>query len=426
MKRKAWSFLVTLVIGGGAVAFATLNQDRGVAVGAGVVAILSHLVLSMGTGRDEESADSSYFLGFLLTLVVLSAGLWNLAEHTASAAASTPPDVMSFLYDLASGFALTIVGLGVRQARVLSVDVVPESSERTDDARLRQLVECQQALTTSVTALAQKLDGSLLGETVEGANTALVSAQQAARELGTSLEDTATQMRSAASTLSETVTRVSSRLERATGRLCESLADQIDRTRSQIEQALAALEGQREKVEEALRASTDAAERTQRELGAELLEQRLEWKRNLETAHGTLVALHDAIETEYGRGMQAVARASASFTRLSEHVVQEMESLPDPSERLTSLWTGIENMDGRITSSSLNVSKALLALDERARSATTAVEALGQRADSATKSIDEGRQRAATALGTELRQIEQILEDFHRVLESRLLAMAPR
>src|SRR5690606_21619388 len=109
---------------------------------------LTHWALSRGGDRDGEVADSSYFFGFLLTLVFLAVGVYRIGAPLDPAAGSVGTiDVLGFLTDLAAGLVLTITGLVIRQARTLAVTRGDAQDERSLVAAQRDLTESLKAVT---------------------------------------------------------------------------------------------------------------------------------------------------------------------------------------------------------------------------------------------------------------------------------------
>jgi hypothetical protein len=432
MNRKTLAFVVPLAGGLAGVVLLSLRGERLGAFVSGAAAIALHWLLSRGPGQDEESADASYFLGFLLTLALLAAGLWHLGRVPSTGRPANA--VLTFLLDLAAGLGLTIIGLAVRQVRVLGVDPSLLSSDKSLQEDLRALVVSQYALTATIKELGQRLSGSVLGQTVDGANAALANAQKAASSLGSRLVSATGAMETAVDKLVDTVTKASMKLDTTTGELSESITRNVERTdariaktlgamEEQIATALKAIEEQRKVVEQSLHKCTSEAEKTQQELGTEIQKQILAWKKELDMVHGTLVALHHAIETEFGHGMQAVTRATNSFTRLSQHVVEEVESLPDPSDRLVNLWTRLQGLDDLLTKSAHDASSTLIGLGDNARGAQIAVGDLTTNVDSAARQIRAGSEGTAAALRKELQEIQGVLEDFHKALRTAITAM---
>ncbi|HEY9229220.1 MAG TPA: hypothetical protein VIP11_21390, partial [Gemmatimonadaceae bacterium] len=114
-------FFLLFLLTGAAVFWLARQQQPALAAASGIAGILVHWAFSSGNDTDAELADSSYFLGFLLTLVLLAAGLWSLASVGAgNSARPTGAVLYQFLYDLGAGLTITVAGLAIRQVRTLS------------------------------------------------------------------------------------------------------------------------------------------------------------------------------------------------------------------------------------------------------------------------------------------------------------------
>src|SRR5262245_42708892 len=122
MRKQPGLFLLMFVLTGGAVFALARAQKPEFAAIAGIVGLLLHWMASSGNDSDAELADASYFLGFLLTLVLLAAGLWSLAGAGVTTAARASGAVLyQFLYDLGAGLTITFAGLAIRQVGSLYV-----------------------------------------------------------------------------------------------------------------------------------------------------------------------------------------------------------------------------------------------------------------------------------------------------------------
>lgn len=414
--EKHLAFAGSLIAGGVLVILASLAGFKAASLIIGALAIFVHWGLTRDE-RDEESADASYFLGFLLTLVLLAAGLWDLGQDVRPGSTA---NVLPFLYDLAYGLMLTVVGLAVRQVRVLGTIPTLLAPDEALRKELGALIAAQKDLATSIVSLASRLDGSVLGETVRRTDSALSKAQEAASMLGMRIAASTSSMESAIEKLEKSVTGTAIRLEVSTGKSLGDMERHVELATSKIGAVLETIEQQREQVAASLRRSTEEAERTQREIGSEINEQLAEWKRSLDTTHGTLVALHAGIEDEYGRGMKAVGLATQSFTRLSQQVVEQVEGLPNPSERLAQLWHGIQRLDELLARSAREASGRLIELGDSSVKARDAIGSLASSAGASAQQIRAGGQQAGAALETELGQIRRILDEFHNALEHRV------
>src|SRR5437763_11245289 len=116
MRKLSWVFVLSFVPSAVGVTLLAMRQRPVLALAAGAAGLLLHWLVSRSAENDAEISDSSYFFGFLLTLVFLAAGLARLGDS----AANGPTVVFGFLKDLGAGLALTVLGLLIRQVRTLS------------------------------------------------------------------------------------------------------------------------------------------------------------------------------------------------------------------------------------------------------------------------------------------------------------------
>lgn len=429
MKRKAWQFLATLMVGGVMVWFATMANNHIYAVGSGIVAIFAHVVLSWGDGHDEEVADASYFLGFLLTLVLLAAGLWKLAPVGIGVGTSTATQVLNvlpFVHDLAAGFLLTIVGLTARQFRVLAMGAASTATDERMRGEMLTLLAAQKDLVASTSQLAQKFDGTAISQTIRQADDALLLTNSALAHLKRTVVSVSAAMETAVDRFGNVVGEQSDKLAGAAGIMSSSFAAQTDLVGAQVTQILERIVAHRTVIEQALAESIRVAAETQRTLGADLQGQREEWQRELDRAHGALAAMHEKLEIEYGRGLKNVSQSAESFALLTADVLSAIDRIPDPSIRLEALWSGIERLDEIVAGNARMAATELDTLSERARSAHQAVDVLSTGALTAAGHIQRGGTATGEALRKELQQIDGVLADFHRVLESRIKSLAVR
>src|SRR5258706_12729614 len=91
MRKAGGVFLGAFVVGGTAVAWLAAARHPMAALWPGIATLLVHWRLSNTGGDEAEQADASYFLGFLLTLVLLAAGLLWLAAATGGVPRALPP-----------------------------------------------------------------------------------------------------------------------------------------------------------------------------------------------------------------------------------------------------------------------------------------------------------------------------------------------
>jgi hypothetical protein len=363
--RASTSFLVSFLVAAGVITPLARAEHQWPAVLAGVIVLLGHWASARGDPRDAELADSSYFLGFLLTLVLLAAGLWSLGAQK-----SQPLDVplYGFLSDLAAGLVLTIAGLAIRQIRTLSRPYVHADS--------------------SAAAPAQ------------------VAAIEPPRELApdAAIVEAAPRVAASLRLLEEHIATASATLTRTANALSETLVDNADRISSSVTAIVAVLDTERLKIGESLVASQRAAEATQAEVAARVQAQ-----------------------LEDGRATLESARAAArSFDELTNMVTSHIENLPDPAERLRNLWVGIETLDGRLRTSLGEAISLVAAMGTQAQIAAGSVEKLTRSSDAAAAVVARSGSEMAYALDRELRQLDGILEEFHALLNAQIRRVAVR
>ena len=225
MKHQSRLFAGLLTVTGVAVFVLARKQMPAYAAAAGILGLLVHWSLSSGDDSDAERADASYFLGFLLTLVLLSAGLWSLASAGAATGARASAAVLyQFLYDLGAGLTITIAGLAIRQVRTLGATrdsgVVPEpmaSPNAALEPLLRELIEAVNRLPENVAARETADPGARARRSTEHLEHAL--AESAPRIIASMLrlEDsvmtTAATLTRTGSALSDALTQTSERID---------------------------------------------------------------------------------------------------------------------------------------------------------------------------------------------------------------------
>jgi len=360
------SFLISFVVAAAVITPLARAEHQWAAVLAGIVVLLAHWTSSRGDPRDAELADSSYFLGFLLTLVLLAAGLWSLGAQK-----SQPLDVplYGFLSDLAAGLVLTIAGLAIRQIRTLSRPYVHAESSAGVPAHQPAALEPPRELSP---------DAAIV---------------EAAPRIAASLR-----------LLEEHIATASATLTRTSNALSEALVDNADRISSSVTAIVGLLDAERLKIGESLVASQRAAEATQAEVAARVQAQ-------LEDGHVTL---------------ESARAAARSFDELTNLVTSHIENLPDPAERLQSLWGGIETLDGRLRTSLGEAISLVAAMGTQAQIAAGSVEKLTRSSDAASAVVARSGSEMAHALDRELRQLDSILEEFHALLNAQIRRVVVR
>jgi len=411
-------FFVAFVVTAGAVAALVLTHRLLPALGAGTAGLLLHWALSAGKENDGELADSSYFFGFLLTLIFLAAGLFTLGSPVAGS--TKGPDLLLFLTELGSGLVLTIVGLIVRQVRALSLigRAAPETATALTEAQ-RGLAEAMQALVQALKNRPEEIAANELSDT-----------RAKAREAAESLERTtvrATQRVEASMIKLEDATMaVTSAVLRAASGLGESLTTSTQRIQIEIGAVLTLLETQRVGLEESMRRTEAAATTTQREMSELMKAQLAEWRTTLEESRAFLVAAHESINGEYRRGLATLSTAGTTFAELAEKVSKDVEALPDPAERLVGLWDGVRSLERTLTSSIGGASEELETLAQRSAELSTALVKLERTTGSAAGNIERGGAELGETLRRELTQMNQLLEEYTRLFERKVASSGAR
>src|SRR5688572_4248064 len=240
MSRQAVHFILCLVPSAVAVGFLVAYDQTLIAVLAGVAGILVHWWLTSDAQEDGELADSSYFFGFLLTLVFLVVGLYSLGSATADTA-STTTTLLQFLDDLAPGLFLTIVGLGVRQVRTLS------STNRGGD----DVSEGQRELTNAMTALVEALRTRPEAQVAHELEQARSRARESMDRFDQSLSGAARRMADNIGTLEAAVTDATNAIQRTSAQLGASMSEAMHRVESELGHVLGAMQKQRQESENA-------------------------------------------------------------------------------------------------------------------------------------------------------------------------------
>jgi ABC-type transporter Mla subunit MlaD len=420
MSKQGRFFLLAFVPAAGVVAALVARGMPIVAVGVGTFAIVVHWWLSARSGSDSEIADSSYFFGFLLTLVFLASGLLMLRAPTDGGRI----DVTRFLGDLAAGLVLTIVGLVVRQIRTLSAPA--SSSAGNSPANVQAgdspgigggLTDAQRELAEAMRVLVAALKQRPEEVAVREFDDARARARTAAEELERHIAQSSSRMTAAVSSLEEAVNSAATTLTRSGSTLGSALDQAAERLQIHVTAVLRVIDTQRTALEESLRATQATAEQTQREVGEQMGAQLAEWRSSLEQAHAFFANTHAAIEAEYRRSVEAMSSSGKTFAELGERVAGEIEALPNPADRLTTLWASVQQLEAKLAASVDEASTQLGALSGRAREASTMLDEVGRSADVAARSVERGGAELGVALHDELQQMIRILEEYTALLE---------
>lgn len=408
------SFVVTAAAVGGLV----LTHQLPAALGAGVTGLLVHWWLSAGKENDGELADASYFFGFLLTLIFLAAGLFTLGSPVAGS--TKGPDLLLFLTELGSGLVLTIVGLIVRQVRTLS-SVGRATTDPTGalTAAQRGLAEAMQALVRSLAIRPEEVAANELRDT-------RAKAREAAESLERSTIRATQRVDESMMKLEEAATTVTAAVLRAASGLGDSLTMSIQRIQIEVGAVLTLLETQRVELEASLRRTQATSATTQREMSEQLKAQLAEWRTTLQESQIFLAAAHESVDGEYRRGLATLATAGKTFSELAEKVSKDVESLPNPADRLTGLWTGVRSLEATLTTSVGSASEQLTALARQSEELSNALVKLERTTGSAAGNIERGGAELGEALRRELTQMNDVLDEYTRLFERNVASRGSR
>jgi hypothetical protein len=398
MKQSRLFFALFVIAGAGVFMLARM-QEPAYAAAAGIGGILLHWRLSSGNDSDAEHADASYFLGFLLTLVLLAAGLWSLASAGQPTANTQPTGLVlyQFLYDLGAGLTITIAGLAIRQIRTLAatresaapavVVASPAPPPALEPLLLRELINAVNRLPESISAR----------ESTDPA----VRAQRSTEHLEHALAESAPRIIATMRQLEDSVTTTASTLTRSASSLGDALTHTTERIDTQVGEVLELLAKER----------------------AAMLAQFEEWHRALEAAHTLMVDGHQTLDSEYRRGLLAVSAAGRSFTQLSNQVAADVKRLPNPAERLEHLWQNVDALDEKLRTSIGSAGERLTALGAQAQTAGASVEKLAASLKTASAQIERGGGEMSASLERELKDVSKVLDDFVALLDERVAAM---
>jgi hypothetical protein len=425
MKRQGAVFVATLLPSAAAVGVLVFRDEPLLAVAAGTAGILLHWLASRDSDRDGEIADSSYFFGFVLTLVFLAVGLYVLSTSSAAPSVAVDPQqsrrgseiVLGFLQDLAAGLSLTIVGLVIRQVRTLS-------AARAADPAAAWQTAMQKELGQSIGALIDALRNRPEAVAARELSDARSHAREAVDHLDRSITTAAGTLAASVRQLNEAVDSATTGMLRAGSMLGTSLAETTQRIEAEVGQVLATLEGQRKESTEALREAHSASAAIRAEAATHMQTYLHQWKAALDQARTALTETHEALDTEYRRGLEGFAASGRAFAELAERAAKDVEALPNPAERLTGLWDGVRAMETHLVDSMRGVHRELMSLRERSEQATRSLQALTGSVDGAAAVIGSGTNKLGEALQRELQQMNGIVEEYTTLLERTTGALA--
>jgi hypothetical protein len=406
MNRQSLTFIVTFLLAAGAVAPFVLAGLPLYGLAAGVVGLVLHWVLSRGGDRDGEVADSSYFFGFLLTLVFLTVGLYRVG---ATAGAGGTVQILGFLEDLAAGLALTIAGLLIRQVRTLAGTRTPAGDSSIVDVQ-RQLADNLKAMIELWRARPEHQVVDMLEQSRSMARDAAAQLDRNIAAAGNRMLESVERLDQATMTSTQAITRAAAGVGASLSELAQRLEVDIHNVVSSVQKSasdvLAVIEQQRIAADEAL-TQAQSHHREQLEL----------WRTSLDQAKASLGEAQRSLDEEYRRGMEGFAASGTAFAELAEKTTGYVEALPNPAERLAGLWDGVRQLETDLTEAIAGSVMELGELRERSEQLRQSLDHLGGTTDRAATMIGSGGERLGGSLQRELDQMNGIIEEYVTLLE---------
>ena len=390
MRRHAWLFFLAFVPSAVGVAILASRQRPDLALAVGAGGLLLQWLLSRNTDQDAEVADSSYFFGFLLTLVFLASGLARLGDSTAGG----PTIVFGFLKDLGAGLALTVLGLLIRQVRTLA------NAERPAATPADSLSEAQRDLAQAMRVLIRALDARPQEVAARELEDARAHARAATEGLERNVVLAAERIESSLRRLEETTTTVTAGLMRASSVLGDALTTNVERIQIEVTSALNALEAQRKQIEQSVRDARATSEETQRQLAEQM--------------------------QSHAKALTSLSASSTAFFELADRVKTEVVSLPNPAERLVGLWDGVKALESNLSASISGATEQLATLTKRSADLSNSLVRLEKSSNVAANAVEQGGAELGDSLRRELAQMNRVLDEYTRLFDRNLAAMDAR
>jgi chromosome segregation ATPase len=387
MRKHAWLFLLTFAPSAVGVALLASRQRPDLALAAGAGGLLLHWAISRSSEQDAEVADSSYFFGFLLTLVFLAAGLARLGDSSTTG----PTVVFGFLKDLGAGLALTVLGLLIRQVRTLA------NAERPAATAADSLTEAQRDLAQAMRVLIRALDARPQEVAARELEDARAHARAATEGLERNVVLAAERIESSLRRLEETTTTVTAGLMRASSGLGDALTTNVERIQIEVVSALNALETQRKQIEQSVRDARATSEETQRQLGEQM------------QAHVN--------------ALTSLSASSTAFFELADRVKKEVVALPNPADRLVGLWDGVKALESNLSASIGGATEQLATLTARSAELSNTLVRLEKSSSTAANAVEQGGAELGDSLRRELAQMNTVLDEYTRLFERNLSTM---
>jgi hypothetical protein len=461
MSRHSLTFLVTFLLAVAGVAPLVYYERPLLGLGVGITGLLVHWAASRGGDRDGEVADSSYFFGFLLTLVFLTVGLYRIGVQAGTAAGSI--EILGFLEDLAAGLAMTVAGLLIRQVRTLedahgiarglargeargldrgdtnrdgegyalgdtlgdaNGDAAGGAAQR--EAAAASAAEIQRQLADNMAAMIELWRARPEHQVVDLLEQSRSAARDAAHRLDKDLAAAGSRMLQSVERLDHATVATTQSMTRAAAGVGSSMTQMAERLEADMGAVVSAVQAAAADVLKSLEQQRSAADAALTTAQSQHQQQLDLWRTNLEQARTSLEQAHRGLDEQYRRSMAGFAASGEAFAALASQATAHVESLPDPAARLAGLWDGVRSLETDLTEAIAGTVMELGVLRERAEQLRTSLDQLGGSTDRAAELIGSGGDRLAGALQRELAQMNGIIEEYVALLEKTPRALKVR
>jgi hypothetical protein len=327
--------------------------------------------------------------------------------------------VAAFIADLGVGLSFTVVGLTVRQIQVLqsapgnhepvrATPVIAEAAQQllTQAAAMRDVTERIEGQVSGLSKGAREVAAERMARAVLGFEDRV---GQATQKLGGAIDE-----------LTEAMARSTVEIEGSSSRLRTALHQDLEALAQEVGRVAAEVARGRERLFEVLQATSAQAEETQRLVAVTAREQAGEWETQLRATHAHLMGLRAAVEEECRLALAALERSSGALVQLGDAVVERVNQLPDPSERLRAVWTNIGEQEERMVSSIGRASGALDALGSASRTTTDQLARLDQGALTGTQAVTESTTALRAALTKDVEAVNRLVDELYEVIEGRI------
>lgn len=375
-----------------------------IAVGSAIILLYAALdEWAGGRENSEDAVDASYFLGFIMTLLFL---IYGLLESRGGIDAEW---VGRFIRDLGVGLAFSVVGLSVRQWRALKAGRVLRAGD--DGAR--------GGVSAPVVAEMERLAG-LAAQLESSSRQAGPGERERIAEVTRDFETRVSQSTKRLGTAIEALIGATSRAAAEIGRASSGLRTDLKNDLEALSQGVGDVVSEVGKARTSLKLATEEAQKTQELVGTTARDQAKEWEAQLRQTHGHLAQLRAVANKETSEALDALKASSGSLKALAEQVLEKIKQMPDPAERLQRLWGTLEKKEADIAAAAGASVGKLEHLGERAGGAADQLDTLNRSALDGAKALSEGAGSIRSALLREADEMDRLVTELSRIMETRI------